>query len=110
MSTLELAPALACPAALHGAHTELLSSPPSQQRPSAPPPVWEFGRQILTYCIRLNICLGEKSEFVVHLEMGTHFFGLLYLQDNLSTEFTRSNTPSSRSDLQVAPLCIHSLC
>lgn len=28
MSTLELAPALACPAALHGAHTELLSSPP----------------------------------------------------------------------------------
>lgn len=116
MSPLELAPALACPAALHGAQRALVQ-PPFPAATFSTTPCLGIGRQILTYSIRLNIGLGGKSEFVVHLcgamwcvwRFG-HAFGLLYLQDNLNTEFTRCKTPSSRSNLQVAPLCIHSPC
>lgn len=57
VSTLELAPVLARLTALHGAQPPAQPSPPTR-RPSAPPPIWEFGRQILTYSILLNICLG----------------------------------------------------
>lgn len=55
------------------------------------PPVWEFGKQILTYSIRLNICLGQKSESGVYLEMGRRFV-LLYLQNSINLEFTSSET------------------
>lgn len=48
----------------------------------------------MTHSVRLNIGLGDKSEFVVHLEMRRHF-GLLYPQDNINTEFTSSKTPIS---------------
>lgn len=55
------------------------------------PPVWESGKQILTYSIRLNICLGQKSESGVYLEMGRRFV-LLHLQNSVNLEFTSSET------------------
>lgn len=55
------------------------------------PPVWEFGKQILTYSIRLNICLGQKSESGVYLEMGRRFM-LPHLQNSINLEFTSSET------------------
>lgn len=76
----------------------LLSSPPSSWTAATfgTTPVWEFGRQILTYGIQLNICLGNKNEFVVHLEMRRRF-GLLYLPDNVTTEFMSFKAPISCS-------------
>lgn len=90
MSTLELAPLLAGHTALCGAQPPAQPSPPTR-RPSAPPPISEFGRQILTYSIPLNICLGQEREPVVYLGMGRHFM-MLSLQGNVNLEFTSTES------------------